>query len=420
MPKKSPFYPRTSALCLGHAYKEWSGYVAVCNYDRHSEREYFAFRHTAGLLDATPLYKYEVTGPDAGRFLSRAWTRDLSTLKPGRVTYAAMCDEQGKLLDDGTVARLGPDRYRVATSEPWMHWYRRLARGLDVGVEDTTDRVACLALQGPLSRDTLRSLVDFDIDAMRFFAVRPGKLAGVPVEVSRTGYTGDLGFEVWMRNDDALRVWDEIVAAGHTYGLEPCGLDALDVVRIEAGFVLQGVDYISSRNCLIEARKSSPFEASLGFAVNLDREPFIGQDALRREAQAGSKWELVGLELSWPALERLHDEYGLPPHLAPVACRLAVPIYDRLGRQVGQATSTTWSPLLKRYLAIGQVLREHAALGNELRIEYTVDYQRRKLPVTVVKKPFFDPERKRHTPNAPSPEHRAPKPPTSGAKSEAA
>lgn len=402
MPRKSPFHERTSELCQSYAYKEWSGVIAVCNYDRHSEREYNALRHTAGLFDASPLHKYDVTGKDAGALMSRVWCRDVRKLKPGRVTYAAMSDEQGKLLDDGTVQHLpesarGPARFRAATGEPCLHWLHANARGLDVQIEDVTDDLGCLALQGPLARDVLRPLVDVDLDTMKFFAVREGQLAGVPVWVSRTGYTGDLGFEIWVGASDALKVWDEVVRAGASWGIEPVGLDAIDVVRIEAGFVLAGVDYIPSRFCLTESRKSSPYEAGLGWTVKLDRDLFVGQQALRRETEVGSKWELVGLELSWPALERLHEEYGLPPHLAPVACRSAVPIYDRMGRQVGQCTSSTWSPLIKRYVAMGQVLKEHAAIGTDLRIEYTVDYQRRKLPVTVVERPFFDPPRKRST-----------------------
>lgn len=400
MLKRSPFFERTSALCTSFAWKEWAGYAAVQNFDRHSEREYFAVRTTAGLLDASPLYKYEVTGQGAAALLARVCCRDIRKLKPGRVTYTAMCDARGKTLDDGTVAHLGPERFRLSTSEPHLHWLEQNARGLSVAVRDTTEEVGCLALQGPFSREILRGLVDLDLDTMRFFAVRSGTLRGAPVEVSRTGYTGDLGYEIWVSRADALPVWDAIIEAGAPFGLEPMGLDALDVARIEAGFVLQAVDYISAKRCINESRKSSPYEAGLGWTVDLDRDRFVGQEALRAEAAAGSRWDLVGLELSWPALERLHEEAGVPPHLSPTACRLAVPVYDRLGRQVGQSTSSTWSPILKRYIALAQVYRENAQMGNELRIEYTVDYQRRKLPVTVVERPFFDPPRKKETPGA--------------------
>ena len=397
MPRLTPFHPRTSALSRSWAYKEWSGYVAPCNYDAHSEREYFAFRHSAGLIDVTPLYKYDLTGPDAGTLLSRVWAREAGAIGLGRVVYGTMCDAQGKALDDGTVARLR-DRYRMTSSERWYGWMSRHARGLDVHIEDTTDRIAALALQGPRARAILDPIVDLDLGRMRFFRVRRTKLDGLPVTISRTGYTGDLGYEVWCDNEHALAVWDAIVAAGSEHGLEPAGLDALDVARLEAGFVLQGIDYISARRCSIESRKSTPTEAGLGWTVDLDRAPFIGQRALRAERRNGSTWALVGLELSWTDLEQLYDEHGLPPHLAPVACRLAVPIYDRAGRkQVGQMTSSTWSPLLKKYIGIGQVYAPFGATGTIVSVEHTVEFHRRRVRARVVDRPFFDPDRKRST-----------------------
>ncbi|MFT7518292.1 MAG: aminomethyltransferase, partial [Kiritimatiellia bacterium] len=259
--------------------------------------------------------------------------------------------------------------------------------------------------QGPNARKILTPLVEWDMHVMRFFRVQKTTLAGLPVWVSRTGYTGDLGYEIWTHNEHALAVWDAIMAEGKRWNIEPIGLDALDVVRIEAGYVLQGIDYISAKSCLIESRKSSPQEAGLGWTVDLDRDEdsdapaFIGQRALLQERSQGSKWAMVGLELDWQATETLYEEYGLPPHLAPEACRDAVPIYDASGKkQVGQVTSTTWSPLLKRYIALGQVLAEYGTIGTQLRVEHTVEVNRRQLPATVVNKPFFDPERKKHTP----------------------
>lgn len=409
MPRRTPLHPRTSALCRSFSYKEWSGYVAVCTYDAHSEREYFAIRHTAGLMDATPLNKYEVRGPDAARLLAKIWTRDITKLRRGRVVYSAMADPHGECLDDGTVARLGPEHFRMSSSERWLGWLHRHARGLDVSIEDCTDRLACLALQGPAARRILKPLVAWDMDIMRFFRVRPTTLAGIDVEVSRTGYTGDLGYEIWVPNDDAVAVWDAIMEEGRPHGLEPIGLDALDVVRIEAGFVLQGVDYVSARHCLTDRLKSTPYEAGLGWTVDLDREPFVGQAALRAEAARGSEWALVGLEIDWEALEALYDEYGLPPYLAPCASRQPLPLYDASGhRQVGQVTSSTWSPLCKRYLALGQVWARFGRVGQQLLVEHTPEFERRRLPARVVETPFFDPERKRSTPKKPT---RRPKPP---------
>lgn len=401
MPRTTPFHPRTSELAKNsYAYKEWAGYIAPCNFDRHSEREYFAIRRSAGLLDVTPLYKYEVRGKDAGLFLARIWTRNVAKMPVGQVVYSAMCDEHGWALDDGTVTRLSKRHYRVTSSESWLRWFRRHSRGLDVDIEESTDAVAALALQGPLSRDILRDVVPMQIDRLRFFRSRPTTLAGHDVVVTRTGYTGDLGFELWMDNAAALDVWDALVAAGAPYGMEPIGLDALDVSRIEAGFVLQGVDYVSARDCLIEARKSTPSDAGLGWTVDLDdRPPFIGQEALLRERIRGPKWDLVGLVMDWAELEQLYASYALPPHLAPVACRDAVPVYTANGRrQVGQVTSTTWSPTLKKMLCLAQVRTPHHQLGTKLKVEHTVEFERRTVTATVVPKPFFDPERKKFTP----------------------
>ena len=394
MPRLSPFHSRTYALCRRYAWKEWASYVAVSNYDRHSEREYFAIRGTAGLLDVTPLYKYEVRGPDAASFLAMMWTRDVTRLPRGRVVYGCMLDEDGYLLDDGTVARLGDDHYRVTSSEPWMAWYQQYSRGFDVRLEDSTHRLAALALQGPKSLDILQRVVRDDLSGLRFFGLQATSFGDRPLTVTRTGYTGDLGYELWTSKQYALALWDALIEAGADFGLEPIGLDALDVTRIEAGFVLQGVDYISARNCLLESRKSTPFDAGLGWTVKLDRTGFVGRDALKEKEDEGGVWDLVGLELSWPAIEAIHEEYGLPPHLGPVACRSAVPVYDSYGLQVGQVTSSTWSPTLKRSIALAQVKREWAKLGTELRVEYTVEFERRELPATVVPRPFFDPPRK--------------------------
>jgi len=400
--KPTPFHERTTALAQSWKFKDWAGKVAISAYDAHSEREYFGVRHAAGLMDASPLYKYDLYGPDAAKLLSRVATRDITRkFGVGRVTYCTWCDERGHVLDDGTISHLAPEHFRLTSSEPWLRWLLRHGRRLDVRVEDSTDRLGCLALQGPNSRHILEQCVDFDMDRMRFFRVRKTRLDGLDVWVSRTGYTGDLGFEVWVDRADALAVWDALMANGQRFGITPMGLDALDVLRIEAGFMLQGVDYFSSKSCIIEARKSTPHELGLGQAVDLtDRAfPFVGQEAIEAELKRGHKWALVGLDVSWPELEALYEEYSLPPHLAPIACRDAVPVYQEDGRtQVGQATSHTWSPLLKQQLSLASVHPRYAKPGTQLKIEHTVEYERRVVTATVVERPFFDPERKRTTP----------------------
>jgi aminomethyltransferase len=399
MPRQTPFHPRTSALCSSYAWKEWAGYIAVCNYDAHSEREYFAFRHSAGMIDVSPLHKYDIRGRDAAAFLAHVWSRDITRLPPGRVVYGTMCNDDGHCLDDGTVANLGDGRYRVTSSEPWFGWYSRHARGFEVSIEDETDRLAALSVQGPRARAVLQPLVEADLDAVRFFGVRTAKLAGRPGWITRTGYTGDLGYELWVSPEDACHVWDAVLAAGRDEGIQPAGLDAMDVTRIEAGFVLQGVDYVSARSCITESLKSTPDDAGLGWTVKLDRPGWIGRDALLRERdRGGSRWQIVGLELSWPELEELYDRYKLPANLAPVACRRSVPVYDGSGRQVGQATSSTWSPVLKRYLALAQVHRPHGAMGTTLQIEHTPEFERCRITATVVDKPFYNPPAKTFTP----------------------
>jgi aminomethyltransferase len=396
MPIPTPFHERTQALCSSYRWKDWSGYCAVCSFDTTHEREYFAFRESAGLLDVTPLYKYEVTGPDAAAVLARMMVRDVSKLKVGRVGYTCWCDDEGKVIDDGTVSRLGESHFRVTAADPTLHWLQAVSRGFDVQIEDSSERLAALALQGPTSRAILRDATgDSKLDALKFFGVTQSRINGIPVWISRTGYTGDLGYEVWVERSDALAVWDALMAAGRPYGIEPAGLDALDVARIEAGFILLGVDYFSSEKVVLESRKSTPLELGFGWMVDLKRGNFIGRDAIAAETVRGSHWHLVGLEASWEELEALYASFNLPPSLPVTARRDALPIYADDGRQVGQATSHTWSPILKKYLAIGSVRPGFEAKGTKLQIEHTVEYERRKVTATIAPTPFYDPERKR-------------------------
>jgi aminomethyltransferase len=395
MPVPSPFHPRTAPLCTSFRWKDWAGYAAVCAYDVYHEREYFAFRHTAGLIDVTPLFKYEVTGPDAGAFLSRVMVRDAAKMKRGVVGYGCWCDDAGKVIDDGTVWRLDETRFRVTSAEPSLAWLARNARGMDVAVEDSSARIAVLSLQGPTSREILRRACDAPIDALKYFRLTEARFDGFTATITRTGYSGDLGYEIWVDATDAVRLWDVLADAGGVYGVQPAGLDAYDMVRIEAGYVMNGVDYYSANHCLIESRKSTPYELDLGWTVKLDRDVFNGQAALRAEKERGPARRFVGLEVDWDETERLFAARGLPPEIAGRAWRDPRPVYDRDGRQVGQATSGTWSPLLKKNLALATVRVPAGEVGEELRMEVTVEYVRRSVKATVRQKPFFDPERKR-------------------------
>jgi aminomethyltransferase len=398
MPIPSPFHERTLPLCTSYRWKDWSGYAAVCSYDTAHDREYFAFRESAGLLDVSPLFKYEVYGPDAKALLSRMMVRDVAKLKVGRVGYSCWCDDYGKVIDDGTVTRLEEDYYRVTAADPSFYWLQAVGRGLRVTIEDSSSRLAAVALQGPRSREILRGCSDADIDALKFFGATKAQLDDLEVWITRTGYTGDLGYEVWVDSAQALRLWDALIDAGRSYGIEPAGLDALDVARIEAGFILLGIDYFSAPKVVLEARKSSPFEVGLGWIVDFERQQFpnfVGREALLAEKQRGPVWALVGLEVAWEALEALYEQFSLPPSLPATARRDGLPVYDDEGRQVGKVTSHTWSPILKKYIALTTIEAEHSAVGTVVQMEHTVEFERKKVAAKVVKTPFYDPERKR-------------------------
>ncbi len=395
MPIPTPFHPRTSALCTSMRWKDWGGFYAVCSYREHHEPEYFSFRHAAGLIDVSPLFKYEVRGPDAASFLAELTVKDITKLKTGRVTYLCWCDDEGKVVDDGTVARLGKTHFRMTAAEPSLSWLERARRGHDVEIEDSTTRFGALALQGPRSRDILQRVTDTDVGKIKFFAIRRAVLGGVETWISRTGYTGDLGYEIWVEREGALKVYDALFEAGSDFGLLPAGLDSLDVARLEAGFIMNGVDYYSAHHCLTDERKSSPYELGLGWTVQLDREPFVGQAALSREKATGPARKLVGLDISWTELEEVFGRYGLPPELPSAAWRDGRPVYDHSDRWIGQATSGAWSPTLKKNLALAQIETPLAVEGSTVQIELTAEYRRHRVAATVIRPPFYNPPRKR-------------------------
>lgn len=398
MLRGTPFHSRTSALCQAQNWRRWAGYIVAGSYELTHEREYYAIRSSAGLIDVSPLYKYVIRGPDCARLLDRVVTRNVAKCAVGQVMYTPWCDPAGKVLDDGTLARLDEGTFRLTAAEPNLRWLWDNATGLDVSVDDATDSTAVLALQGPLSRDILRGTTDCDVDSLRFFRVTSASIHGVRgsivCSISRTGYTGDLGYEIWVDRDDAEPLWDTLLEHGAPFGITPAGLLALDIVRIEAGLLLIDVDYVPARKALIEQQKSSPFELGLGWTVRLDKDYFVGRDALREEKKRGSAWQLRGLEVHWDSLEEVYGEFELPPRLPGSAWRTSVPVY-RNGIQVGYATSGCWSPILKKYIALAHLEARAAEQGSTLTMEVTVEHRRRQAEATVVRTPFFDPERKR-------------------------
>lgn len=398
MPIGTAFHERTFQLCESLNYREWSGYYAVSSYEPHHEHEYNAIRNAAALIDISPLFKYKLTGPDATRLVDRIITRDMRKVSVGQVVYTPWCDERGKVIDDGTVSRLAENTYRWTAADPSLRWFTQNASGMEVDIEDISESVSALALQGPTSARLLKTLVDeAEIEGLKYFRVTRGKIAGVPVEISRTGYTGDLGYEIWVPSGQALKVWDALVDAGQAFDIHPAGMLALDVSRIEAGLLLIDVDFNSSKKALIDEQKYSPFEMGLSRLVSLDKNRFVGQAALIAEQKRGHAREIVGLEIDWPEVEALYEAVGLPPAVSPIASRVAVPVFKD-GAQVGKATSSTWSPTLKKMIALATMKREYSKPGTKVQFEITVEAVRHRVTARVVKTPFFNPKRKTATP----------------------
>jgi aminomethyltransferase len=393
MPVASPFHARTFALCESLNYREWSGYYAVSAYEGHHEHEYNAIRNASALIDVSPLFKYMVTGLDAARLVDRIITRAVAKMSVGPVFYTPGCDERGKVIDDGTVTRLDEQAFRWTAADPSLRWLTQNAIGLDVVIDDVSERIAALALQGPTSGRLLHAVADCDVRGLKYFRMAPGSIRGVPVEISRTGYTGDLGYEIWMPWERAVEVWDALVAGGRPFDIQPAGMLALDVARVEAGLLLIDVDFNSSKKALIEDQKYSPYEMGLGRLVSLDKAPYVGRQPLADEQRRGPARQIVGLEVDWPAVEALYEAVGMPPQVAATASRTAVPVF-RGGRQVGRATTTTWSPVLKKLIALATVAAPHVAEGTALEFEVTVEAVRHRVPAAVAKTPFFNPPRK--------------------------
>jgi aminomethyltransferase len=392
MLKTTPFHERTSALCVSHAWRRWAGYIVASSYELSHEREYHCIRAAAALFDVSPLYKYLIGGRDAARLLDRVVTRDVLRSQVGQVLYTPWCDAAGKVLDDGTIARLDEAVFRMTSAEPSLRWLEANAVGLEVAIEDISESIAALSLQGPQSAAILKELGD--IPPLKYFRLARTQLRGIPVDVSRTGYTGDLGYELWVKQEHALALWDALMDVGRNYGLQAAGMLALDVARIEAGLMLIDVDYVPARKALIEGQTSSPYELDLAWAVNLEKELFVGKHALAAEKARGPQWQFVGIEVGWKGLERLYADVGLATRLPQAAWRMSVPIYSG-AEQVGYATSGGWSPLLKKYIALAHLRSAWAKPGTELDIEITVEHRRKRAAARVVRKPFFDPARKK-------------------------
>jgi aminomethyltransferase len=397
MIRTTPFHERTSALNETGLWSHWSGHLAAHRYQISEKFEYFAVRNSAGIFDSSPLYKYRIHGPDAERFLAGVLARDIRSCPPGRAQYTIWCDDRGFVIEDGVVLRHGPNEFLLTAAEPNLAYFEDLIGRDDVRIEEVSHDYATLAIQGPRSRDLVARLVP-GAATIPYFGITSGMIGGFPVTVSRTGYSGDLGFEIWIQAPDALKVWDAVWESVEGHGVLPFGLDALEMLRIEAGLLLLDVDFASSRYAWTDEDRSSPFEIGLGWMLRdlaADDRAFIGRRALERELTDGtSRWRFTGLVVDWQDYDRIYNGAGLipPKDHTPIVEELFV--YDDEIRQVGYSTSFMYSPMLQRHIAMARVRPDLAKPGSEVRLEVDVNHRYEYVKARTARMPLYNPARK--------------------------
>jgi aminomethyltransferase len=397
MIRTTPFHERTSALNQTGLWEHWSNHLAAQRYQFSEKFEYFAIRNSAGLFDSSPLYKYRISGSDAERFLAGVMVRDIRACPRGHAQYTAWCDDRGFVIEDGVVLRHGPNDFLLTAAEPNLAYFEGLVGPLDVGIEEVTDDWAVLAVQGPRARALLGTLTP-DVAGLPYFGLAPTTIAKVPVTVSRTGYTGDLGYEIWIPSADALTVWDAVWATSRGQGVIPFGMTALYMARIEAGLVLLDVDFHSSRYAWTDADRTTPTELGLGWMVrNLDADDraFIGRDAIARELrEKSSRWRLTGLIVDWKDYDRIYGSAGLIPPKDHTPIHDEYYVYDDALNQLGYATSQLYSPMLQRHIALARVPLDRATPGSRVKLEMAVSHRYEYFDAEVARLPLFNPERR--------------------------
>lgn len=397
MIRTTPFHDRVEALNQTQLWSHWAGHLVAEKYQMSEKFEYFAIRNAAGIFDTSPLYKYRIAGPAAEHFLAGVLARDIRTCEAGKAQYQIWCDDRGFVIEDGVVLRLSTDEFLLTTAEPNLAYFRGLVGRLDVEITDVSQEIAALALQGPRSRAILTALAP-EIETLGYFEIAPAKIGRASVTVSRTGYTGDLGYEVWVDADEALAVWDAVMEAGAPHQLIPFGQIALVMARIEAGLLLIDADFESSRYAFNDAHKSTPHELGLGWMlrdVETTERAFIGRNAIRREVVDGTtRWKLVGLIVDWEDFDTKYRRAGLIPPKDHTPVHEDMMVYTDDHTRVGYATSSMYSPMLQRHIAIARVQPELAKTGTRLNLEYTIDHEYRLVGANVARLPMFNPERK--------------------------
>jgi glycine cleavage system T protein (aminomethyltransferase) len=397
MIRTTPFHERLSELNTTGLWTHWSGYLSALKYDMSPKHEYFAVRNSAGFFDTSPLFKYWIRGSHAERFLGGVMTRDIRTCRPGRAQYTVWCDDRGFVLEDGVVFRHSDNEFFLTAAEPNLGYLSDLVGRLDVEIEDVSDAYGMLAVQGPRSREILAKLAP-DVDQLAFFDHTDAKIGPAPVTISRTGYTGDLGFEIRVGTDQALQVLDTVIEAGDGHGFRPFGEQALLMTRIEAGLVLINVEFFSSRFAYTDHERVTPRELGFGWmlrGIEADDRPFIGRSAIRREvADKTSRWSSVGLVVDWQDYDRLYNTAGLIPPKDETPLDYESMLYDSEGARIGYATSLMYSPVLQRHIAMARVRPDLAAVGTRVNLELTINHEYRTVGADVARLPLFKPERK--------------------------
>ena len=397
MIKTTPFHERLSELNTTGLYSHWSGYLSALRYDTSAKHEYFGIRNSAGYFDTSPLYKHWVRGKDAERFLGGVMTRDIRTCRPGRAQYTVWSDDDGYVLEDGVLFRHSDNEFMLTCAEPNVGYLRDLVGRHQVEIEDVSNQHAILAVQGPSSRAILKRVAP-EVNDLPFFGLVNTKIGTTPVTISRTGYTGDLGYEVMIPAEDAIPVLDAIVAAGNPYGMRAFGEEALLMARIEAGLVLINVEFSSSRFAYNDHQRVTAKELGFGWmlrGIDAEDRPFIGRDAIRREIKdKTSRWATVGLEIDWADYNRLYNEAGLIPPKDETPLDYESMLYDDKGRRIGYATSLMYSPVLQRHIALARVTPALAEVGSTVNLELTINHQYQTVAADVAKLPLFNPPRK--------------------------
>jgi aminomethyltransferase len=397
MIRTTPFHERVEAACESGLWSHWAGYLVVDKYQMSEKFEYFAIRNSAGMFDSSPLYKYRITGKDSERFLSGILARNIARCRPGQAQYTLWCDDRGFVVEDGVILRHSPNEFLLTAAEPNLSYFRNLIGSASVEIEDVSDQMGVLAFQGPRSRRILEGLAP-EISDIGYFHLTPAKIGDAAVTISRTGYTGDLGYEIWVDSDDAVGVWDAVVEASEGHGVLPFGQIALLMARIEAGLLLLHADFDSSRYAWNDEHRSTPIELGLSWMLrdlDSDDRPFIGRNAIRRELTDGTtRWKMVGLVIDWAEYDRKYNSAGLVPPKDHAPNTAEYMVYNDDHKRVGYATSLMYSPMLQRHIALARVQPQLSAIGSKVNLEVTINHRYELVGAHVARLPLYNPPRK--------------------------